>query len=76
MNSDFLALSLLFLIAAITLVPLFKKAGLGSILGYLAAGVLLGPTGIHLLKDVNGLMHFAEFGVVMLLFIIGLELCH
>ncbi len=74
MNSDFLALSLLFLIAAITLVPLFKKAGLGSILGYLAAGVLLGPTGIHLLKDVNGLMHFAEFGVVMLLFIIGLEL--
>lgn len=74
MNSDLLALSLLFLIAAITLVPLFKKAGLGSILGYLAAGVILGPTGLHLLKDINGLMHFAEFGVVMLLFIIGLEL--
>ena len=74
MNLDILALSLLFLITAITLVPLFKKAGLGSILGYLAAGVFLGPTGLHLLKDVNGLMHFAEFGVVMLLFIIGLEL--
>lgn len=74
MNLDLLALSLLFLVAAITLVPLFKKAGLGSILGYLAAGVLLGPTGLHLLKDVNGLMHFAEFGVVMLLFLIGLEL--
>jgi monovalent cation:proton antiporter-2 (CPA2) family protein len=74
MNVDLLALSLLFLIAAVTLVPLFKKAGLGSILGYLAAGVILGPTGLHLLKEVDGLMHLAEFGVVMLLFLIGLEL--
>ena len=74
MNVDLLALSLLFLIAAVTLVPLFKKAGLGSILGYLAGGVILGPTGLHLLKEVDGLMHLAEFGVVMLLFLIGLEL--
>ena len=74
MKVDLLALSLLFLMAAVTLVPLFKRAGLGSILGYLAGGALLGPTGLHLLKDVDGLMHLAEFGVVMLLFLIGLEL--
>jgi len=68
------SLALFFLIAAITLVPLSKKIGLGSILGYLIAGIILGPSGFKLIDDVDALLHFAEFGVVMLLFIIGLEL--
>lgn len=71
---DVFSLSLFFLIAAITLVPLSKKIGLGSILGYLIAGIILGPSGFKLVDQVDALLHFAEFGVVMLLFIIGLEL--
>ena len=71
---DIFSLTLFFLIAAITLVPLSKKIGLGSILGYLFAGIILGPSGFRLVDQVDALLHFAEFGVVMLLFIIGLEL--
>lgn len=55
-------------------VPLFKKFGLASVLGYLAAGSLLGPSGLKLINDVKSTMGFAELGVVLLLFIIGLEL--
>ncbi len=62
------------LAAALVTVPLFKRIGLGSVLGYLAAGIVLGPTGFDLFGHPEEIMHFAEFGVVMLLFLIGLEL--
>lgn len=71
---DFLEEATLLLGAAVVFVPIFKRLGLGSVLGYLAAGVLLGPTGFGLVGEAQELMHFAEFGVVMLLFLIGLEL--
>jgi len=60
--------------AAVIFVPLFKRLGLGSVLGYLAAGALIGPSGLGLFQDVQAIMGFAELGVVMLLFVIGLEL--
>lgn len=63
-----------YLVAAVVAVPLFRRFGLGSILGYLVAGVIIGPLGLDLVHDVEGTMHFAEFGVVLLLFLIGLEL--
>ncbi|MEO5997291.1 MAG: monovalent cation:proton antiporter-2 (CPA2) family protein [Chitinophagaceae bacterium] len=66
---------MIYLAAAVIMVPLAKKIGLGSVLGYLMAGVLIGPTLLGFIS--NGgqdIMHFAEFGVVMMLFIIGLEL--
>ena len=63
-----------FLAAAVVLVPVFKRLGLGSVLGYLAAGAIIGPSGMGWIDDVASTMHFAEFGVVLLLFIIGLEL--
>lgn len=62
------------LIAAIVLVPLFKMLRLGSVLGYLAAGVALGPSVLHVVHDAHHTLHIAEFGVVLLLFLIGLEL--
>lgn len=62
------------LAAALITVPLFKRLGLGSVLGYLAAGIVLGPTGFDLFGHPEEIMHFAEFGVVLLLFLIGLEL--
>jgi monovalent cation:proton antiporter-2 (CPA2) family protein len=55
-------------------VPLFKRAGLGSVLGYLAAGVVIGPSGLRVVDDPESLLHTAEIGVVLLLFVIGLEL--
>jgi glutathione-regulated potassium-efflux system ancillary protein KefC/glutathione-regulated potassium-efflux system protein KefB len=64
----------LFLGAAVCFVPLFKRLGLGAILGYLAAGVAIGPWALGLVDDVDSILHFAEIGVVLLLFIIGLEL--
>lgn len=66
--------AILFLAAAVTVVPVFKRLGLGSVLGYLVAGALLGPSGLALVSDPKSLMAFAELGVVMLLFLIGLEL--
>lgn len=62
------------LAVAVLLVPLFKRAGLGTVLGYLAAGVLIGPSGFGVVSDPENLLHTAEVGVVLLLFIIGLEL--
>ncbi len=62
------------LMVAVLLVPLFKRAGLGTVLGYLAAGVLIGPSAIGLVHDPENLLHTAELGVVLLLFVIGLEL--
>lgn len=74
MEHHSLHIFLIFLGAAVLIVPLFKKWGLGSILGYLAAGSLLGPWGISLVSDVKSILSFSEFGVVLLLFVIGLEL--
>ena len=55
---------------AVVAVPLFQRLGLGSILGYLAIGVLLGPSLIGFISEPGEVLHFAEFGVVMLLFMI------
>ncbi|MCX7286360.1 MAG: monovalent cation:proton antiporter-2 (CPA2) family protein [Rhodobacterales bacterium] len=60
--------------AAVVAVPLFKRAGLGSVLGYLAAGLAIGPFGLRLFSDPMAILHVAELGVVMFLFIIGLEM--
>lgn len=65
---------IILLVAAVIAVPVFKRLGLGSVLGYLVAGLVIGPWGIGRFDEVDELLHFAEFGVVMLLFIIGLEL--
>ena len=60
--------------AAVIAVPLFKRLGLGSVLGYLAAGLAIGPFGIALFSDAQTILHVAELGVVMFLFVIGLEM--
>ena len=60
--------------AAVIGVPIFKRIGLGSVLGYLAAGLLLGPSGLALIADPASVLTIAELGVVMFLFIIGLEM--
>lgn len=62
----------IYLCAAVIAVPLAKRFGLGSVLGYLVAGVVIGP--IVGSENTNSLQHFAEFGVVMMLFLVGLEL--
>ena len=63
-----------FLGATVLAIPLFRRLRLCSILGYLAAGVVIGPWGLRVVPDVESMMHIAEFGVVLLLFVIGLEL--
>jgi len=60
--------------AAVVLVPLFKKLGMGSVLGYLAAGLLIGPFGFKFFINPKAILHVAELGVVMFLFVIGLEM--
>lgn len=60
--------------AAVVAVPLFRRLGLGSVLGYFAAGVLIGPSVLRLFTDAQSILHFSELGVVMFLFVIGLEL--
>ena len=60
------------LLASVLFVPLFKRAGLGTVLGYLAVGMLIGPSGVKLVRDPDNLLHTAELGVIMLLFVIGL----
>ena len=66
--------SFIYLAAAVIAVPLAKKLGLGAIIGYLAAGMAIGPWGLGLVTNVQDMLHFAEFGVVLMLFLIGLEL--
>ncbi len=66
--------SLIYLSAAVIAVPLSKALGLGSIIGYLAAGLAIGPWGLGLVTNVEDILHFAEFGVVLMLFLVGLEL--
>lgn len=64
----------IFLVAVVAIVPLFKKLGFGAVLGYLAAGLVIGPWGMALVTDVEAIQRVAELGVVLLLFVIGLEL--
>ncbi|MEM6514376.1 MAG: cation:proton antiporter [Pseudomonadota bacterium] len=71
---DFLLLAFLFLIAGVVAVPIASRLGLGSVLGYLLAGIALSPVLAQLNVDVVAIQHFAEFGVVMMLFLVGLEL--
>lgn len=73
-SHSFIVNVVIFLGAAVALVPLFSRLGLGSVLGYLTAGVLIGPYTFGLISNVEDILHFSEFGVVLLLFIIGLEL--
>ncbi len=75
MSGGFLGQAFVYLAAACVAVPLAKRAGLGSVLGYLLAGVIIGPFGLHLVgQEGADVMHVAEFGVVMMLFLVGLEL--
>ena len=71
---DWLTNSLIYLSAAVIVVPLSRALGLGSIIGYLAAGIAIGPWGLGLVTNVDDILHFAEFGVVLMLFLVGLEL--
>lgn len=64
----------IFLAAAVIAVPLSRRLGLGAVLGYLGAGLVIGPWGLRLITDVQSILDFSEFGVVLLLFVIGLEL--
>jgi len=74
-NQEFFLNALIYLGAAVISVPIAKKLGLGSVLGYLLAGIIIGPFALKLVGNEAGeVMHFAEFGVVLMLFIIGLEL--
>ncbi len=66
--------SLIYLGAAVIAVPLSRAAGMGSIIGYLGAGMAIGPWGLGLVTNVEDILHFAEFGVVLMLFLVGLEL--
>ncbi len=71
---SFLPEVIVFLIAACVAVPLSRKSGFGSVLGYLIAGVVIGPWGLRLITGVHAILNFSQIGVVLLLFIIGLEL--
>lgn len=65
---------LLFLFAAVVAVPIAQRLGIGAVLGYLLAGIAIGPWGLGFIRDVDEILHFSELGVVFLMFIIGLEL--
>jgi glutathione-regulated potassium-efflux system ancillary protein KefC len=70
----FLYQALVYLAAGVIAVPVFKRLGLGSVLGFLAAGMVIGPWGLQLVSGPDAVLHFAEFGVVLLLFLVGIEL--
>jgi len=70
----FLPEAVAYLAASVVLVPLFIRARLGAVLGYLAAGILIGPSALGLFNEPEQVLKFAEFGIVLLLFVIGLEL--
>ncbi|MBC7454423.1 MAG: glutathione-regulated potassium-efflux system protein KefC, partial [Massilia sp.] len=74
MEHSLLLNALVYLAAAVLAVPLAKRVKLGAVLGYLLAGVAIGPWGLRLITEVEDILHFSEFGVVLLLFMIGLEL--
>ncbi len=74
MENNLLLNALVYLTAAVVAVPFAKRLGLGAVLGYLVAGIVIGPYGFGLIREVEVILHFSEFGVVLLLFLIGLEL--
>src|SRR5438477_10508946 len=71
---NLLAQVAIFLVTAVIVVPLFRRMQLGAVLGYLAAGAIIGPLGLGLIDDADATLNFAEMGVVLLLFLNGLEL--
>ncbi|ATF95086.1 NEM-activable K(+)/H(+) antiporter [Cedecea neteri] len=73
-GSDLLLAGVLFLFAAVVAVPIAARLGIGAVLGYLLAGIAIGPWGLGFISDVDEILHFSELGVVFLMFIIGLEL--
>lgn len=73
-DPDFLDSAFIYLAAAVIAVPICKRLGLGSVLGYLVAGLIIGPFGVGLIRDVDAILRFSEFGIVLLMFLIGLEL--
>ena len=73
-TATWLHATLIYLGAAVLAVPLARLMGLGSIIGYLAAGIAIGPWGLQLVTDPKAMLGFAEFGVVLMLFLVGLEL--
>jgi len=73
-HTSWLTGTLVYLAAAVLAVPLAKFLGLGSIIGYLAAGILIGPWGLKFVTNPQDMLHFSEFGVVLMLFLVGLEL--
>jgi glutathione-regulated potassium-efflux system ancillary protein KefC len=73
-HGGWLTSSLVYLAAAVAAVPLAKALGLGSVIGYLIAGIAIGPWGLQLVTDPAQILSFAEFGVVLMLFLVGLEL--
>src|SRR3954465_8540685 len=73
-SQGFLEQALIYLAAGVIAVPVFQRLGLGSVLGYLVAGVAIGPWGLRLIADPQTVLHIAEFGVVLLLFLVGLGL--
>ncbi|MFL0672622.1 MAG: monovalent cation:proton antiporter-2 (CPA2) family protein [Erythrobacter sp.] len=72
--SDNLGLTVVLLASGVAAVPLFRRLGLGSVLGYFAAGLLVGPSGLRIFTDPEAILHISELGVVMFLFLIGIEL--
>jgi glutathione-regulated potassium-efflux system ancillary protein KefC len=73
-HGDWLSVSLVYLAAAVLAVPLARLLGLGAIVGYLGAGIAIGPWGLQLVTEPSTILHIAEFGVVLMLFLVGLEL--
>lgn len=73
-HGSWLTGTLVYLAAAVIAVPIAKFLGLGSIIGYLAAGILIGPWGLKFVTNPQDMLHFSEFGVVLMLFLVGLEL--
>ncbi|WP_312054413.1 glutathione-regulated potassium-efflux system protein KefB [Pantoea brenneri] len=69
-----LTAGVIYLVAAVLLVPVAARLGIGAVLGYLVAGIAIGPWGLGFISDVDEILHFSELGVVFLMFIIGLEL--
>ncbi|WP_317178571.1 glutathione-regulated potassium-efflux system protein KefB [Pectobacterium sp. HCp5_1] len=73
-SSALLTAGVLFLFVAVVAVPIAARLGIGAVLGYLIAGIAIGPWGLGFIRDVEAILHFSELGVVFLMFIIGLEL--
>ncbi|PAW35181.1 glutathione-regulated potassium-efflux system protein KefB [Pantoea vagans] len=69
-----LTAGVIYLVAAVLIVPVAARLGIGAVLGYLVAGIAIGPWGLGFISDVDEILHFSELGVVFLMFIIGLEL--